>query len=88
LTQKISPFVSAVLKFEKRRQINSSLFYIQRSILYLLLAGATSAISHLYDASNIGVLARGALWGCCFGLIGSGVAVGCVASVAYSYLEA
>lgn len=87
LTQRLSPFAASILKFEKKRGIDSSLYYIQRTVLYLALATATSAASQLYRVDALGVAGRGCLVGCCFGSIGLGIIAGLLGGACWCLLE-
>jgi hypothetical protein len=87
LTQRMSPLAAGILKFERRRGIDSSLYYIQRTVLYLVLAATASAASQLYSSNAMGVAARGCLLGCCFGTIGLGIIAGSVGGICWWGLE-
>ena len=86
LTRRMSPFSNAVLKYEKERKVQSTIFYAQRSVVYVILGSMISGGAHFYGQDAAGNLAKGVTFGLVFRLPLAGVCLG-ACGTSYSVLQ-
>lgn len=86
LTRKLSPFSTSVLKYEKERKVQSTIYYMQRTVIYVMLGSVISGVGHFYRQDAAGNLAKGVILGLVFGLPIAGVCLG-ACGTSYSLLQ-
>lgn len=82
----MTPFSSAVLKYERQRKVQSTIYYMQRTVVYVMIGSVISGVAHFYRQNAVGNLAKGVTFGLVFGLPIVGVCLG-VSGTSYSLLQ-
>lgn len=84
--RRLTPFSSAVLKYERERKVQSTLYYTQRTAFYVMIGSVISGVAHFYKQDVVGNLAKGVAFGLIFGMPIAGVCIG-ACGTSYSLLQ-
>ena len=82
----MTPFSSAVMKYERDRKVQSTIYYIQRTVVYVMIGSVISGVAHFYRQDAVGNLAKGVAFGLVFGVPIAGACLG-VCGTSYSLLQ-